>query len=382
MKILHLSDTPLPDWRVEKSASSSRKRGDLVYFCGPNSLISNSNSHSNFEKQYGITWTSHARNKLPYYWGLVKKQMTKIIKEVQPDIIHAHNIFSAKMATEIGDYPLVYDDHEYWSMYAKIKIEAYSYYKKSVKAGSLSARILARKLVVNFLNGKFARTWSKAENDLIMNHPTITVSNTILNEFKKIGKRIFLVPNFPAFKEIENIREPIYHDKLSSVYAGIQLTNPVKSLHMDLDGFFNIFEKFNVGKLNVLGWNKQSTNRVIYHGYLSRSQMYDEMHRNSIGLIPFKKHWFHPYSNPNKAYEYTHSGLYVSLTSDLASVAENLKEHCILFDDFHELIDKLENLSNNMDDLYSKRVKSYQYARSHLLWENFEKNIFESYKVC
>lgn len=246
----------------------------------------------------------------------------------------------------------------------------------------MSTRNLTKKLVVNFLNGKFARTWSKVEHDLIMNHPTITVSTAILNDFKKIGKRIFLVPNFPTLKEIEEIKEPVYHERLSSVYAGIQLTNPIKSLHMDLDEFFNIFEKSDIGKLNVLGWSKQSTERVIYHGYLNRNQMYGEMHKNSIGLIPFKKHWFHPYSNPNKAYEYAHSGLYVALTSDLTSVAEHLKEHCILFDNFDELANKLENLKNNMDELYSKRVKSYQYARKNLLWENFEKNIFESYKTC
>jgi glycosyltransferase involved in cell wall biosynthesis len=378
MKILHLSDTPLPDWRVEKSASSSKKRGDLVYFCGPIA----SKSKFNFEKVYGISWTSHARNKLPYYWNMVKKQMTKTIKEVKPDVIHAHNIFSAKMATEIGDYPLVYDDHEYWSMYAKIKTEAFSHYRKSLKTGYLNTKGLAKKFIVDFLNNKFVRTWSKAEHELIVNNPTITVSNTILKDFKRIGKQIFLVPNFPTFKEIENIREPIYHEKLSSVYAGIQLTNPIKSLHMNLDGFFNLFETSEIGKLNVLGWNKKSTDNVVYHGYLNRNQMYDEMFKNSIGLIPFKKHWFHPYSSPNKAYEYAHAGLYATLTSDLTSVTENLKEHCILFDNYDELVANLQNLSNNLDDLYSKRLKTYQYARSNLLWENFEKNIFESYKVC
>lgn len=96
-------------------------------------------------------------------------------------------------------------------------------------------------------------------------------------------------------------------------------------------------------------------------------------------MIPFKKLWFHTYSNPHRAYEYAHVGLYVLLTSDLTSVAENLKQHCILFDNFDDLTQKLENLDSNMDELYSRRLKWYHFARNNLLWENYEINIFESY---
>jgi glycosyltransferase involved in cell wall biosynthesis len=378
MKILHLSDTPLPDWRIQKSASSSKKRGLDVYFGGPNVL----GCKTEFTQLYEISWTSRARNKLPFYWNMVKKQMSKAINELRPDIIHAHNIFSAKMAGEICDLPLVYDDHEYWSMYNKIKIEAYNNFEKTRGRKSLSTKGSARKLANCILNTRFELIWSKVENDLILNNPTITVSESILNELSRIGKKIFLVPNFPTCSEVENIREPVFHENLSSVYAGIELNNPIKLLHMDLGDFFNLFEMHDMGMLYVLGWNRISTRNVIYRGYLDRNQMYNEMFDNSIGLIPFKKHWFHPYSSPNKAYEYAHAGLLVMLTSDLRSVAENLGEHCILFDDHHDLVNKLNDVKANMDDLYSKRLRSYQYARNNLLWDKFEKNIFESYKVC
>jgi hypothetical protein len=378
MRVLHLSDSALPDWRIQKSASSSKKRGDRVYFAGPKVLECN----AGFDQTYEISWTSQARNKLPFYWNMVQKQMAKILKEIRPDIIHAHNIFSAKMVNEISDYPLVYDDHEYWSMYAKIKIEAYHHYQKTKGKRSLSARESTKRLVINLLNNRFARIWSKAERHLIEKYPTITVSNAILNDLRKMTKKIFLVPNFPKLDEIINIREPTFHNKISSVYAGIELNNPIKSLHMDLDGFFSLFDHNNIGKLSVLGWNKPSTENVIYLGYLNRIQMYDEMYKNSIGLIPFKKHWFHQYSSPNKAYEYAHAGLLVMLTSDLKSVAENLNDHCILFDGYEDLVEQLNCIGNDMEDLYSKRLRSYHYARSNLLWEKYESNIFESYKVC
>lgn len=378
MKILHLSDSALPDWRIQKSASSSKKRGDHIYFGGPKSLECN----TEFDQICEISWTSQARNKLPYYWNIVKKQMAKILRELRPDIIHAHNIFCAKMVSEISDYPLVYDDHEYWSMYAKIKIEAYSHYQKNKSRRSLSARESTRRLAIDFLNNRFARIWSKAENHLIERYPTITVSNTIINDLRKISKKIFLVPNFPGLEEIMNIREPTFHKNVASVYAGIELKNPIKPLHMDLDGFFNLFDQNSIGKLSVLGWNRPSTDNVTYFGYLNRTQMYNEMYKNSIGLIPFKKHWFHEYISPNKAYEYAHAGLFVMLTSDLKSVTENLGEHCILFESYEDLVDKLKNLGEDVEELYSKRLRSYHYARDNLLWEKYERYIFDSYKAC
>lgn len=78
---------------------------------------------------------------------------------------------------------------------------------------------------------------------------------------------------------------------------------------------------------------------LVYPGYLNRNQMYNEMFKNSMGLITFKKHWFHQYSSPNIAYDYADAGLYVTLTS----VTDNLKEHCLLFDSYYELMDNLQN---------------------------------------
>ncbi|HEY7081897.1 MAG TPA: hypothetical protein VH500_19560 [Nitrososphaeraceae archaeon] len=378
MKILHLSDSSLPDWRIEKSALSSKKMDDSIYFGGPR----NSSYNSIFDKIYDISWTSRSRNRLPFHWNSVKKQMLNTIRELRPDIIHAHNIFSAAMVTEIGDYPLVYDDHEYWSMYAKIKLEAYSDYWSNKKGGLSNIKNSGKKFVLDLVHKRFAKIWSKSEKDIVMNNPTITVSKPIIDEFIKFSKKIYLVPNFPGTTETENIPEPKYHDTLSSVYAGNQMRGPIKPKHVDLEGFFNLFEQNNIGKLSVLGWDGDSTSNVIFQGHLNRIQMYSEMQKNSVGLIPFKKHWFHPFSSPNKAYEYAHAGLLVMNTSDLISITANLREHCIQFENYEDLTRKLCDLSNDLEELYSKRLNLYRFARNNLLWEKFEKNIFESYKAC
>ena len=57
LRILHLSDYALPDWRIEKSAISALNRNYQVFFAGLPSHISN----SVFSKIYEINWTPRAR---------------------------------------------------------------------------------------------------------------------------------------------------------------------------------------------------------------------------------------------------------------------------------------------------------------------------------
>jgi len=105
------------------------------------------------------------------------------------------------------------------------------------------------------------------------------------------------------------------------------------------------------------------------------------MIRNSIGLIPWKKHWSHPFLNPNKAYEYAHAGLFVMLTSDLKSVANTLEDNCLTFEDYYDLASKLEYFRSNTDELYERRLKIFNYARKNLFWEKHEQKIMDAYKL-
>src|SRR5690606_9966979 len=121
---------------------------------------------------------------------------------------------------------------------------------------------------------------------------------------------------------------------------------------------------------------------VKYTGFVERHRMYFEMASASIGILPWQNHWFHKYSNPNKAYEYAHAGLFVMCTSSFEVVANTLGENCATFDDYGSLASQLTNIKNDMDELYNKRLKVFEFARSKLIWENHEKNILAAYQAC
>jgi len=172
---LHLSYAGLPDWRIEKSAISASKCGHEVIFAGRDSKNYRTKT---FSKTYEIKWTFKARIGIPFYWHSVKKQIERVLMAVRPDIVHAHDLFPAKMISEFG-LPFVYDNHEYWSKLARLLTE--------VVASSASS--LPKKVKQMILSHYAIYLWTKWEKELVSSCPTITVSDNIaeeLNDFTKV----------------------------------------------------------------------------------------------------------------------------------------------------------------------------------------------------
>jgi glycosyltransferase involved in cell wall biosynthesis len=371
----------LPDWRIEKSALTDLNLGHEVVFGGMESKYTG----NIFSKIFQIQWTPRARRAVPFYWHSVKKQLEKVLNETKPDVIHAHNIFSAKMVSEFR-IPFVYDDHEFWPIYVKRQSEASKQSQKNVQTFSRAwPRAVARKVLRELLASKAIRLWTSWEKEIVSSHPTITVSEQIAAEMRISyhAKNIFVVPNFPMYPEVKDFEKPRFHNSLSSVYAGVEAKGEITPAHRNIDGFISTFLEEDIGNLVIIGWKgTSSSNKVRYTGFLPRQDMFREMFNHSIGLIPFRRHWSHVYISPNKAYEYAHAGLVVLTTSAFEPVKEILKEHCVTFEDYADMASKLMYFKENLDELYKKRLQIFGYARDNLIWEKNEKNIIEAYKKC
>lgn len=382
MKILHLSDDRLPDWRIEKSAISASNHGYQIFFAGNDSI----NYHNKiFSKIYEIKWTAKARYGFSTYWHYVKKGVRKALEEIKPDIVHAHNICSAKMMSEF-ELPFIYDDHEYWSQYSKIISEAVyalSWKNKSpaniVRTFAIDLPVKLKRIIIN----RYAsHLWTSWEKKLVSSVPTITVSDKIAEDLRVIGNtnRVFVVPNFPMHLEVNDFGQPRIHPNLSSVYAGVESKGQV---NRDIGGLSDAFFQYNIGNLTIMGNEGESLSKKVSHiGRLSRRAMFSEMSKHSIGLLPWKKHWSHGFVSPNKAYEYAHAGLFVGCTSSFDTVLQIFKDNCMSFEDYNDLVSQLEYFRDNLDELYKKRLKIFAFARNNLIWERYEKNIFRAYQSC
>jgi hypothetical protein len=385
LRILHLSESRLPDWRIEKSAISASNLGYDTFFMGDDSI---NYDNKIFSKIYKINWTAKARLGISTYWHYVKKQIGKVIKEVKPDIVHAHNIFSAKIISEFG-LPFIYDDHEYWSQYPKIISEmadTLSWKDKSpsniIRTIAIGLPVKVRRIIIN----RYAlHLWTNWEKEVVSSVPTITVSDKIAEELSVSGNtdRVFVVPNFPMKSETKNIEKPHIHSRLSSVYAGSDGLNKQKIPSRNIDGITDTFINENIGELTIIGWEGTcSSKKITYTGRLSRQAMFCEMSKHSIGLLPWKKHWSHVFVSPNKVYEYAHAGLFVGCTSSFKTVLQTLKDNCISFEDYNDLSSQLEYFRDNLDEFYKKRLKVFEFAKNNLIWERYENNIFRAYQLC
>lgn len=367
-----MSHNSLPDWRVEKSAMTSSKFGYKSYFAGPKSIAYNQKDI--FAHLFTISWQNYGELRgrqlssaigNPLYWHAMKKQAKKIVDELRPDIIHAHNLYSAKLALSLK-MPFVYDDHEFWSQIPRIRME---------KSGSKIAR--------RFLNRFIASLWSKWEREIVSTAPVITTSEKVSEHHKEVGNnnQVFFVPNYPAKNETNELSSPQEHAELSSVYLGAD-DEAKPDPHRNVAGLTALYRINKIGSLVWIGIERTSDDKITYKGYLPRDALYKEMSNHSIGLLPWRKHWSHSYFNPNKPYEYAHAGLLVICNSIFDEVLKSLRDNCMTFCSYEDLVDTLVGLGDNMEDTYKRRVKTFEFARNNLLWEKNEMKIIHAYRCC
>ena len=178
MRILHLSDDGLPDWRVEKSAITAKKAGHELFFAG---RLTNNTKSIVFSEVHQVKWTARGMVGIPYYYHCVKKQIEKLLKQIRPDIVHAHNIGSAKISHDLG-LPAVFDDHEYFAMLSRVNAENLKIQdSQNSQSGFVKFK---QNLKLSFISRQSISNWTRWEQELVRSVPTITVQNRLHKSYK------------------------------------------------------------------------------------------------------------------------------------------------------------------------------------------------------
>ena len=309
----------------------------------------------------------------------IRKQIQRVITEVRPDVVHAHNLFAAKMMAELKQIPFIYDAHETWSLVIRRQKEAASIegLMHFIREGKI--RYAGSRSLTHFRS----RLWTKWERELITSVPVLTPSIAAAARYRSISEntKVFIVPNYPLNLQVKDFRPPILQDELSCAYVGRDKEGQWIT-HRNIDCLTALFESHDIGTLHMIGSDGQSTDKVKYHGFLPKEVMFKELFKHSIGLIPFRKHWSHTGLNPNKAFEYAHAGLFLMCTSSMTELMSTFGENCQTFEDHDQLASQLAYFTDNMEELYKKRLKIFDFAHSDLLWEKNEHNIIEAYNAC
>jgi len=363
MRILHVSDDPLPDGRVLRAARYMRELGHQVFFAGP--LSPTLETHP-FEEVTTLPWTARARLRIPPYWGAMSRRLEGILHRLRPDILHAHNICSAKLCMETS-YPFIYDDHEY------ISRELLALGEKLPANTGLKGHIAFRMSL--FL-------WARWEKEVVTNGPVVTVCNTTAQEHQSLGGRAYVIPNMPDKEDAVLLAGSPANPpaEFSVAYSGVDRWDrqvPFRSM----EGFMDLFHRHDIGKLVVYGDQDLKTRVPVYSvGFLSRSELLRRIGENSVGVIPWLPHWFHRYCNPNKAYDYAHAGLPVVSPHDLTPVTESLGRFCFCFKDYDSLSKLLAGLRQSRDNIVKLRGEIRRFAASNLTFERYAPSLYRAYQ--
>jgi len=351
MKILHLSHNGLPDTRVERAALTGINAGYDTCFAGP--FVKNTHLPVKvFNELYEVPFDRFANVRIPPYWKTAKRRISRILTECQPDFVHAHNIVAARLISEFA-VPFIFDDHEYWSKQCQLRASPWK----------------PQRMFIKWL-------WTRWEEEVLSKaSATITVSETIAEEHEELCNNVYIAPNFPSLIETKLLRLDDHNvEELSSIYVGLaDFSHSKKHMlvpHRNTKGVVQIYNDDSAGTLTVIGDpDLQSSENIKSLGVLRHQTVLKEMTRHQIGLLPWKKHWYHKYCNPNKPYEYAHAGLFVITVSDLVCVIQRLQNYCATFDDFDGLSELLHYYAGNLEEILGLRHKIREFALRNLVWE-------------
>jgi hypothetical protein len=328
MIVLHLSHHGIPDARVEKTAHTMKSRGWECFLSagGPSKHCYDSPFYSVYElpRVRGFSAPYHS-----YPWQ-------KHIKKVKPDVIHAHDIIAARMCFGLKDIPVIYDDHEWWTLN----------YHLFVKSRKLHKRLAALPTTLRVGN------WERRA----VQWPTITVNEKIAQHHKdKYGAEwVAITENYPSRRQMSMV-PTINAERKGAVYAGNDARPGAKTVvYRNRD---EVPSDFEYDKVYGLDWRS----------YMIRLQKY------KVGLIPWKPHKLHQYMSATKMFDYLHAGLQV-VAPESSSVPRSRYIHT--FDDCRDIPAIVESLPD-----YNPSVIKYD-AHCIFSWETQEKNIVDTYEVA
>lgn len=327
MRILHTSHTGLPDARIEKTALTMKKDGHKVIFLG--GLPIRNQSIPVFDEVHYIPMVNNLKFVMD---SRFKQKWIKKIDEIKPDAVHAHNINAAAIMLDT-EYPVIYDDHEYWS-------------KQVFRFGE---RGFLRKIALK----PFVKRIPIWEREILERYPVLTVSENIAKEHREIASHVGVTKNYPATAEAERLINS--EVRAGNVYVGGDFNIPKFAPHRDMTGL------------------RDAINFEIITG-IEHDAMMERLTRFRFGLTPWRAHPFHKYCEPNKHYEYLVAGLQVILTASLAYPFHN-EPYVHSFETYEEIPELIDSIKI----IDGKEIMNH--SKERYVWEKQEHVIRDIYRA-
>ncbi|MFW9888303.1 MAG: hypothetical protein ACFFER_08985, partial [Candidatus Thorarchaeota archaeon] len=229
-------------------------------------------------------------------------------------------------------FPMLYDDREYWTK-QRIQYDSWPLWK----------RIAIR---------PFTTIIPEWERQMLSKYLTITVSEGIAVEHRKICENVVVLRNLGLRSEFEGL--DVNKNRSGTVYVGSDFERDKFSRHRDMTGLVKSLD------FDVLSG-------------LPRRMLYKKLTRYRIGLLPFRTTEYSKYINASKTFDYLNCGLQVLMTRNLYEAHGNLP-YTHPFDNYEEL----KSLVSSINTVDPEEIM--QYASENLVWETQSESLLGAYQ--
>lgn len=370
----------IPDARVEKESIVLRKAGHKVFLATP--AVKEKKAEKAFDKVFTYSHTFKHNHFFREAVNEVAQFYEKIILENNIDVVHAHNIFTAHIASKVvkkHKLKFIFDDHETWSLWLKERAKravgiknrlVRSFvYLRSIGIEKKIAKMADYIIVTNVMCIPFFKKLKIPESKII------PIENIALQSEIDLGlKSKDLVVDF--FKKDK--RKKIVHVYHRSKGKSTKQSRKDESIDRQFEVFVSAQEKLDDWVLVLFGEKDPDLIKrgVVFIDFMPRINYLANIACADVGLNPLIITEKTVISSQNRTFEYAKLG--VRIISTKTPLLQRNFQDMIIWMNPDEPLEKLIDILNNIDQ-YPTGKKLQEYSKK-FSWENETSPMIEVYK--
>jgi len=367
-----ITHTLLPDHRIDREAKSLAEKGyDMYIIC----TGLKREAPGVYAKIYTIPLSNKEKSLLPRQTKKAAKKYQKVIDEVQPDIIHAHDIMAANIirCCSLQAMKFVYDTHEDWELLRK-------------RQRKIEPNLIKRLAVIFYTYPATRRITKKIAKvaDLI-----ILTTKFSIDYFIKMGinkEKIITIENYASQKliktalERDDLVDPFIKNdpRKKIVHSSTRVMASLKIVR-DITVFVEAANELDDWVMIIFGPEDEKYAKLGVKFLPPRDQLayLASIAKCHVALNPLILDERTHYSSSNRIFEFVSLGLKV-LSSKAKYLVEKFNDHLIWAGpDIPK--EEVKQILKNID-IYTSR-KDLQKIGSTYSWDEEINKLYQKYEV-
>ncbi|NHJ04809.1 MAG: hypothetical protein EAX90_08295 [Candidatus Heimdallarchaeota archaeon] len=369
-KVLMVTHTMLPDHRIDREAKILAEKNFQVYIICTGYKREPSQVYT---KVFTIQLDNFEKSLLPYFARKAAKRYEKIIKEIKPDIIHAHDIMAANIVRFVipKGVKFVYDTHEDWELLRKRQRKIEPNFVKKL------AIIFYTFPATKFITKKIA----KSANLIVL------TTKYSIPYFLNLGiakDNIITIENFALLSIIKEalLREDLVDDFIKSdprkkmVHSSTRVKLSAKIVR-DVSEFAKAVNELDDWVMVVFGPEDEEFKKMGVHFLPPRPQIeyLASIAKCDVAINPLILDERTNYSSPNRVFEFVSLGLKV--ISSKSVYLEDKFGDKLIWADTNTPKEKIKEILRNIEKYPNK--EELQKISEKFNWESEMDNLIAKY---